>query len=89
MTDISIYEEALTEKVVFVDSIVEKVTEKLSENNNNLVPRQMHTKHVQEKLLQRMQREKCSSKDSRIVEIVTETDVDIIMLNISYQYSNY
>ena len=59
MTDISIKEDTPrkdTEKVVFVDSIVEKVTEKLRENNNNLVPRQMPTKHVQEKLLQRMLR---------------------------------
>ena len=95
MTVISIFEEALykdSEKVVFVDIIVEKVTEKLRENNNNHLPRQnitqMHTNHVQKKLLQTkllqtMLREKWSV-DSRIIEIVvTETDIDveIIMLN--------
>ena len=83
MTDISIY----TKKVVFVDSIVEKVTEKLRENNNNRFPRQnmmqIHIKHVQKKLLQQMLCWEKSAliEDCRIVEVTeTDTDVEIIML---------
>ena len=67
---------------MFVDSIVEKVTEKLRENNNNRFPRQnimqINTKHVQKKLLQQMLCWEKSAliEDCRIVE-VTETDPDV------------